>query len=295
MKKIIGIWLMACIALSANAQLLWKVSGNGLEKPSYVFGTHHLAPISVLDNIKGFHPALNEAEQVAVELTTEEMMSQESMMLMHKASMIENDTTLHDLMTEDEFNMVNKFCKVNLMIDLTMIPKLKPAYISNNATVIIYLKHLDGQFNLQEQLDMYVQQKAKEQDKKVLAFETMQFQVDLLFNETPLKRQAELLVCMLSDQDQVFKDAKELTDAYLKQDVKALYAVAEKRTGTHCDPLPGEMDAMIDNRNMRWMEALPGMMNNASTFVAVGALHLLGEKGLLNLLKEKGYTVEPVA
>lgn len=294
MKKFFGLLIVACITLSVNAQLLWKVSGNGLEKPSYVFGTHHLAPISVLDNIKGFQPALNEAEQVVVEITMDEMMSQESMMLMHRASMIESDTTLHDLMTEDEFNMVNKFSKANLMLDLSMMPKLKPAFISNNATVIIYLKHLDGQFNMQEQLDMYVQQKAKEQEKKVLAFETMQFQLNLLFNETPLKRQAELLVCMLSDQEQVFKDAKELTDAYMKQDVKTLYAITQKKTGTNCDPLPAEMEAMVDNRNMHWMETLPGMMNDASTFVAVGALHLLGEKGLLNLLKEKGYTVEPV-
>ena len=51
---------------------------------------------------------------------------------------------------------------------------------------------------------------------------------------------------------------------------------------------------MIYNRNKAWAEKLPTIMKAAPTFVAVGALHLPGEKGLLKLLKSQGYTVEPV-
>ena len=51
MKKLLGILLFISIALSANAQLLWKVSGKGLEKPSYIFGTYHLSPLSIKDSI----------------------------------------------------------------------------------------------------------------------------------------------------------------------------------------------------------------------------------------------------
>ena len=47
MKSFIGAVIFICVALSANAQLLWKVSGNGLSSPSYIMGTHHLAPLSV--------------------------------------------------------------------------------------------------------------------------------------------------------------------------------------------------------------------------------------------------------
>ena len=53
MKSFIGAVIFICVALSANAQLLWKVSGNGLSSPSYIMGTHHLAPLSVKDGITG--------------------------------------------------------------------------------------------------------------------------------------------------------------------------------------------------------------------------------------------------
>ena len=53
MKSFIGAVIFICVALSANAQLLWKVSGNGLSSPSYIMGTHHLAPLSVKDGIAG--------------------------------------------------------------------------------------------------------------------------------------------------------------------------------------------------------------------------------------------------
>ena len=52
MKKILGSLFILCFAFSANAQLLWKISGNGLTQPSYVMGTHHLAALSIKDSIQ---------------------------------------------------------------------------------------------------------------------------------------------------------------------------------------------------------------------------------------------------
>ena len=54
--------VLAACPLTANAQLLWKISGNGLENPSYVFGTHHMATKSICDNISGFEGAFASVE-----------------------------------------------------------------------------------------------------------------------------------------------------------------------------------------------------------------------------------------
>ena len=64
MKSFIGAVIFICVAFSANAQLLWKVSGNGLPQPSYIIGTHHLAPFSIMDSIAGLQKAMNETQQV---------------------------------------------------------------------------------------------------------------------------------------------------------------------------------------------------------------------------------------
>ena len=88
MKKILtSLFLVAITAISCNAQLLWKISGNGLEKPSYLFGTHHIAPISVLDSVPGFNNAFASADKVYGELIMSEAQSPAAQQIMMTAAM----------------------------------------------------------------------------------------------------------------------------------------------------------------------------------------------------------------
>lgn len=293
MKSFIGAVIFICVAFSANAQLLWKVSGNGIEQPSYIIGTHHLAPFSIMDSIAGLQKAMKETQQVYGELKMSEMQSPATMQKMQQAMMIANDTTLTSLLSPEDFATANKFCKENLMIDLNAAPKLKPAFLLNNVVVVAYVKHI-GKFNPQEQLDTFFQSQATQNGKKVDGLETAEFQFDLLFNGYSLQRQAQLLMCTLNNIDTEVESLKKLTNAYMKQDLNEMLRLSEERKGNQCDATPGEEDAMIYNRNKVWAGKLPAIMKAAPTFVAVGALHLPGERGLLNLLKKQGYTIEPV-
>ena len=135
MKSFIGAVLFICVAFSANAQLLWKVSGNGLNQPSYIIGTHHLAPFSIMDSIAGLQKAMKETQQVYGELKMSEMQSPVTMQKMQQAMMIANDSTLSTLLSPEDFATANKFCKENLMLDLSAAPKLKPAFLLNNVVV----------------------------------------------------------------------------------------------------------------------------------------------------------------
>ena len=165
MKSFIGAVIFICVAFSANAQLLWKVSGNGLTQPSYIIGTHHLAPFSIMDSIAGLQKAMNETQQVYGELKMSEMQSPVTMQKMQQAMMIANDSTLSTLLSPEDFATANKFCKENLMLDLSAAPKLKPAFLLNNVVVAVYVKHI-GKFNPQEQLDTFFQSQATQNGKK---------------------------------------------------------------------------------------------------------------------------------
>nr|WP_320059459.1 TraB/GumN family protein [uncultured Bacteroides sp.] len=293
MKRNLVILFVACLALNVNAQLLWKVSGNGLSKPSYILGTHHLAPLSIIDSIKGLQTAFDATTQIIGELKMSEVQTPAAMQLMQQKMMIENDTTLQALFTPEQYTTVNNFTKENLGFDLSQMPKVKPAFITNNAVVVLYMKHV-GNFKPQEQLDTYFQTKGIERGKKVDALETLDFQFNLLYNSMSLRRQAELLLCELSDVDKLVNNTKKLTTAYMIQDLNTMYKLSLEKEGAPCDPLPGEMEAMIDDRNKTWATKLPALMAADPTFVVVGALHLPGEDGLLNLLKKQGYTVQAV-
>ena len=130
--------------------------------------------------------------------------------------------------------------------------------------------------------------------QKVDGLETPDFQFNLLYNGISLQRQAQLLMCTLNNIDKEVESLKRLTDAYMKQDLETMLKINEERKGNQCDALPTEEDALIYDRNKTWAQKLPAIMKAAPTFVAVGALHLPGNKGLLSLLKKQGYTVEAV-
>lgn len=206
--------------------------------------------------------------------------------------MIESDTTLTTLLSPEDYETANKFCKENLMMDLNMAPKIKPAFLLNNIAVVAYIKHI-GNYNPQEQLDTYFQTQATQKGKKVDGLETPDFQFTCYTMEFPCT-QAQLLCDTLNNIDKEVESLKRLTDAYMKQDLETMLKINEERKGNQCDALPTEEDALIYDRNKTWAQKLPAIMKAAPTFVAVGALHLPGNKGLLSLLKKQGYTVEAV-
>lgn len=270
---------------------LWKVSGKGLEKPSYIFGTYHLSPLSIKDSIAAMPQAMNETTQVYGEVVMSEMATPTFMQSMQQQMMMPKDTTLQSLFTPEQYEEVGKVVKENMMVDIAMLAQLKPAAINQQLVVLLYMKHTPG-FNPQEQLDTYFQQQAGQQGKKVGGLETAQSQIDILFNSQTLQRQANLLYCAISDIEKGIEQSKRLIAAYEKQDLDAMLQLMEERDGNSCDPLPGEMEAMLDNRNKAWVEKMPAIMTEAPTLFVVGAGHLPGDNGVLNLLKQQGYTIE---
>ena len=294
MKKISTLLMLLCIVVfSANAQLLWKVSGKDLSQPSYIFGTHHLAPISITDSIAGFKQAMNETQQVYGELLMEKMQTPENIQKMQQAVVMPGDTTLHTLFNESQYDSVAVVIKQLMGIDLKMLDKMKPAFISNQMALILAMKVLKG-FNPQEQLDTWVQSEAKKSGKATAGLETMDFQMHVLFNSQSLQRQAEQLIHSVINMEQMEKQVLKITSAYMSQDLKKLETAFTEKMGNASDPLPEEEETLIYGRNANWAKIMPAIMKEKPTLFAVGSGHLPGERGVLNLLKQQGYTIEPV-
>lgn len=291
MKKIFALLMFFCITLGVNAQLLWKVSGNGLDKPSYIFGTHHVAPLSMKDSIAGMTEAMNGTSQVYGELVMEDMMKPEMLMKMQQAMMLPTDTTLKSLFTQAQYDSIASVVKENIGMELAMFDKLKPAALNAQLAVVLSVKALKG-YNPQEQLDTWFQTQAKQAGKKVGGLETMESQINILYNSQSLKRQAQQLYCSATHIDYGIDMTRRLAEAYLNQDLDKLLEITEEKMGNACDSTPEEEEALIYGRNANWAKQMPGIMKQASTLFVVGAGHLPGEQGVLKLLEKQGYTVE---
>lgn len=291
MKKTLVFMLLLCITLGAQAQLLWKVSGNGLDRPSYVIGTHHLAPLSVKDSIANLQQAIDQTEQVYGEIVMDDTNNPEILMKMQQAMMLPADTTLKSFYTQAQYDTIAAVVKNYMGVDLALFDKVKPATITTQLSVALAMKSLKG-FNPQEQLDTWFQTQARQAGKKVGSLETIDMQINVLYNSQTLMRQALLLYCTATHIEQGVDQSLRMNQAYMKQDLDELLAIIEEKMNDACDSTPEEISTLIYGRNANWARQFPSIMKQSPTLFVVGAGHLPSSQGLLKLLQKQGYTVE---
>ena len=286
-NKILFVSFIAmCITLSANAQLFWKVSGNGLSKPSYLFGTHHLIE---KEKIVGFNKVLAVIPQTDVIVGEMDMSNMLGLQIKMMKAMIMKDSTMHDLLNPEDYLLVDAQLKQVVGKGLDKLGKLKPMVISTLYEVKLYM----NQNNLKkepEAVDIVFQKAGKKNKKKIIGLETVEEQIDILLNSMTLKHQADMLVQAVKDKDKSFSQFVQLNDAYLKGDLKAMsqLTVIEGQMTTE------DKKILIENRNNNWVNQLKILMPEQSCFVAVGCMHLADEIGLIRQLENAGYKVEAI-
>ena len=293
MKKISLIIAMMVLALASQAQLLWKVSGNGLARPSYIMGTYHFAPSSMMEEIPGMQQALEGCDIVVGEIKNEDLKSQEAQMAMGMAMIAPPDSTLDKLFSPEDYAFVESvFDKYfgNMGVKLSQMNQLKPSAISVQMQAMQALKYFPN-FDANDLIDMAVQARANEMGRPSEGLESIEEQTDLLFNG-PLTEQAEGLLEACKKDELFAVQSSALIDAYMAQDLARIEAVITDPEIGGDDP--EAMDALIYDRNRDWAVKLSRMMPERACLVCVGAGHLPGDQGLLQLLRNRGYTVEPM-
>jgi len=260
--------------------LLWEVSGNGLQSPSYLFGTFHML---CRDDIR-FSPSLKEAFASSRELYLELDMDDPptvlgGLMLMN----MKKGTRLQDLYTPEEYTRVERFFKDSLKTPLTMFQTMKPFFL----VAMLYPKMMPCKTisGVEEEL----MKLAKDQKKEVQGLETMAFQASI-FDSIPYEQQAKELLKTVDSLDHFRKYFDTMLVVYKSQRIREMADLFnDNEMGVE-----ENQDILLDNRNRNWVTQLKKIMQKEPVFVAVGAGHLPGDKGLINLLKKEGYTVRPV-
>ncbi|MDR2816948.1 MAG: TraB/GumN family protein [Proteiniphilum sp.] len=288
--------LLSCSTGASNEKgnsLLWKISGNGLRKPSYLFGTHHLVPVSFLDSIPGIESAFDETEQAVGELDMSNM-TEMQMKIMGQA-ILPQGVTYETLLSPEDAALLDGMLRTVIGVGLDQLGQLKPAMLSNLISISLYQQYYPSVASAKS-LDQYFQEEAQKRSRPVTGLETTEDQIDVLLNLQTPERQAELLICMVKHPELLKEQMDELQVAYHAQDIQALHKLYKKETPD--DPCPSteeEQNAMNGDRNRKWLEKLPSIMSEKSSFIAVGCLHLPGNDGLIEGLRKQGYKVEAVS
>ena len=288
--------LIVSFAFNAQAQLLYRISGKGLESPSYIVGTYHLAPASFADSIPGMRQAIEQTDQVCGELDLMDAFKPENTARLLQSQMLPEGVTLSSLLTADQLSRLNALLLEVLGTNLedeayaAQVEKMKPVALSTTLSLASYMKKTQS-FNPMELLDNYFQMLALQSGKSVIGFETVDFQMGVLYG-SELPKQVEDLMCLVDHFDEATELVDRITSAYFSQNFQQLESVLEEEMEGTCAATPEEEAALLDNRNHNWINMMPDMMAEKPTLFVVGAGHLCGEQGVLKLLEGLGYTVE---
>jgi hypothetical protein len=286
-KRILIVTFIAFfLIVSANAQLLWKVSGNGLTKTSYLFGTHHLIE---KNQIKDFDKILILSGQADAVVGEMDMTDMASMLVKIMQVAVMPGKNIKELMNASDYTLVDTELKQILGAGLDQLGAFKPIMLETMFVGSVYL-HSQNMTKQPEAIDILFQKNAKDNHKRVVGLETVEQQAAIMFDSLSLTRQAEILVKSVKEKQKEIDLMKRLNEYYLAGDLKKLSELDNEDD----DMTPAEKKPMYENRNNDWIKQIPALMTKQSCFIAVGCMHLVGETGLIEQLKKSGYTVEGI-
>ncbi len=273
-----------CVTFNSNGQvkgnktLLWQISGPGIAKPSYLYGTIHIMcpdDIVITDVLKA---KFNATQKLYLELDLSDPKTMTDAM---SGMMMKGGVTIKQLLTKEQFDSVSANFQKLAGIPLAFVNTMQPML----AEAAIYPGLLGCAGEAWEQKFM---QLAKANNIEIKGLETTKDQLDVI-DSIPYKVQADMLAKSLLDVDSLRTSFKQLLDIYKKKDLDSLNILMND------DPDFGKYEGiMIDKRNARWIPEIIAQARLQPSFFAVGAGHLGGDKGVINMLRKKGYTVQPV-
>lgn len=283
MKKV-ALLIAAVIVNLTNAQnnnnsLLWKISGNGLSKPSYLFGTIHITCDAALsDKVK---KALDNTEQLCLELDMDDANMQAQMM---QGMMMKDGVTMKSLAPADDFKIVDDFLKAQLGYSAEMLTTLKPFMVS----AMLYPKMLPCEAQSVETELMKI---GKAQNEEVIGLETIAEQMNVFDAISYQDQMDELVKTAKSNLKRDIAEINDMLALYKTEDIEAIYDFTQKSENVMTSKYT---DVMLNDRNKNWISRIDKIAKEKPTFFGVGAAHLGGEQGVVKLLRKAGYKVEIV-
>lgn len=279
MKKIF-LALITLFAASGNSQtLLYKISGNGLKSPSYIYGTIHITCDASLDaNTK---KALDETQQLYLELDMDDPSMMTSMM---GGMSMQNGEKMSNLASAEDFALVDDYLTKNMGASAKMLDNLKPFMVS---TMLLPGLMPCTLTSVEDEL-MKI---SKAQNEEIYGLETVQEQL-AVFDKIPYQIQMDELVASVKNK---FADDKlELDKMFELYEKKDLDAMLDMMDTSKNDIVAKYQDDLLNNRNANWIPKITKIAKEKPTFFGVGAGHLGGDNGVLALLRKSGFTVTPV-
>jgi len=230
--------------------------------------------------------SIDNSSKMIFEIDMEEMTNPAKIMGVLQKAYMKGDTTLSDLLTDDEYAVVKSHFEEK-GLPLMFLERIKPMFLT------VFASDEFDPTSLQngglKSYELEFAEIAKQGGKTTGGLETIDFQISV-FDAIPYDDQAKMLVDAIQSSSDAEDSLADLVELYKAQDIYGLYEMMKQ------DESIGEFeDVLLNQRNKNWIPIMESEMKAQRTFFAVGAGHLGGKVGVIQLLRDAGYTLEPIS
>jgi uncharacterized protein len=274
------------LAQNLEKSLLWKIYGNGVKDTSYLYGTIHMIEKKDFVVSKTLKNRFKKTEALVMEIQLD--MDPAAKAFIKDNALYPNGKSIKEYLSESDYNYFQKYLKDSLKmgaIKVKICEMMRPFY----AQSLI----MADQMKKSESYEKTFHKMAKKKEK--IGLETIQEQMTILASGEIQNQVNEFIKELKEGSLDAENEMAKLVKYYKNQDIQGLYnemIVSMEKDGGKIDGVNKE--DLLDNRNKRWIPKLADLMKNKTLFIAVGAGHLAGEQGVIQLLKNNGYNVVPV-
>lgn len=268
------------ITLSSEKSLLWKISGNGLKTPSYLFGTIHLICSENFLWTPAMQRAFDASEKVAFEM---DMDDPNVMMSVGAGMMLPDTLSLKNYFNPKDYQRLEKYAQDTLNVPAITLERLQPFAILSMAMMAV--SPCTGEpISYEQKISGW----ATQQHKEILGLESANEQLAVI-NDMNKDSTARQVIQLLNHPETPKKQYQTLLAAFLKQDLNRLYQLILK-----APDMTADLNTLLFQRNKKWIPEIKQMIAQQATFIAVGSGHLAGPEGVIALLRQEGYIVQPI-
>jgi uncharacterized protein len=290
--------LISALCLSTftlkSQSLLWIIEGNGLKKPSYMYGSMHTICKKDFRWDRKLNDVCDYTKQVYFELDADNIFEYFRYKKLTKVA--DENYDLKELYSDKDYNLIEKFFKDSLHVDIDKKANRSPLFLLTNYTGKPLKQICRNRYSYESEFARLFPagRLLLENTGRIFGLETA-IERDRIINQLSYERQAQILLEQVKsvyegNTSNETTDYEELVKLYFEMDIEKL-----RKFVTQDTKYDDYHKVMLDDRNLLWVGKIPAIVSQKSTLFVVGAAHLGGEKGLVNLLKQQGFTVRPLS
>jgi uncharacterized protein len=258
--------------------LMWEVTGNGLNQPSYLFGTIHINCKNRLKFSAKRQEIFAKAQQIYLELDFDDPTLQKQI---GQNTQMPPGKNLQKLLTPKQYQQARKYFADKLKLPLDFFSTTRPFILTSLATP----SGLNCQVDSWEEV---IVKMARQKKLEIKGLESVKDQF-AVFDTVSLKEEAAMLMEVINNPTKNKQEFLKLIAAYNNEDLNLLEKI------TRADPDAKKFNtSLLDDRNRKWIPIITREAKSKPTFFGFGAAHLVGSEGVIALLQKAGYTVKPI-